>query len=132
MTAVRRLAAGIDTFVEQAGALWRSYHDLGPGKLSPADWNAVSSAASAIASDLGDPDVARWFEQAECAIFPADELQTLVRELTRLARACACTPQGLNFITGEAGLIPRKDQHRAFESGLVKLDQMAADLRGQC
>ena len=126
-----RLAARIDEFGEQAETLWRDYLRLGPGKLEPGDANGVFSAAAEIEHTVRDPDVARWLEHVPHGT-QLDELQTQITQLTRLARACASTPQGLNFITGEAGLIPRRDQHEAFESGLVKLREMAADLHQQC
>ena len=125
----RRLAAPIDDFVEQIGTLWQDYQRLGPGQLAASRMESVVSAATEIRNTLSDPDLARWLEQMDCGRELRDELQAQVKQLTRLARACACTPQGLSFVTGEAGLIPRKDQHEALASGLVKLGEMAAELR---
>jgi len=123
-----RLAARIDEFVEHAETLWRDYLRLGPGKLEPGNSTGVFSAAAEIGYTIRDPDVARWLEQLHRGKELRDELQTQVEQLTRLARACVSTPQGLSFITGEAGLMPRKDQHEAFASGLAKLHAMAARL----
>ena len=123
-----RLAARIDEFVEQSETLWRNYRDHGPGKLDRSHFDGVASAASEIESTISDPDIARWLEQVDRGAELRDTLQAEVKQLSRLARACACTPQGLSFITGEAGLIPRKDQHQAFESGLAKLRKIAGNL----
>lgn len=124
-----RLASRIEAFVEHAEALWQDYKSLGPGKLDRCSWDGVAAAASEIESTIGDPDVARWLKQLDRGTALCDELQAEVKQLSRLARACACTPQGLSFITGEAGLIPRRDQHQAVESGLLKLRDMASQLR---
>ena len=127
MQPARRLAARIDAFVGHTETLWQAYQRLGPGKLERSSFDAVESAASEIELAINEP--AQWLEQADGGTELGDELQTELEQLTRLARACACTPQGLNFITGEAGLIPRKDQHEALEAGLVKLRELAEKLR---
>lgn len=130
MEAHSELATQLHEFVECASDLWQEYHDRGPGKLDPLRFASVETAADALQT---------LFEKAALASpettgsDPRDinALRDDITQVRRLAQKCACTPQGLSFITGEAGLIPRRDQHAAFEDSLARLRQDVTRLQ-QC
>lgn len=124
----RLLAARTDDFIEHTEKLWQAYQSLGPGKLERSYFDDVEAAAAEVEHTIKEPNIAAWLEQVDRGIELRDALQTQTKQLSRLSRACACTPQGLSFITGEAGLIPRRDQHEAFESGLATTREIATEL----
>ena len=106
------LATCLKDWLDHVSVIWNRYQQDGPGRLSAAMISPVDSAAEDIEQlicQLDRPDVQG---------LDVSGLRTSIRETTKLARRCACTSQGLCFISGEAGLIPRRDQHVAFEKGL--------------
>lgn len=52
------------------------------------------------------------------------ELREAVAEVYDLAQRCACRVEGLCFVTGEAGLIPRRDKEAAFVEYLAWLREV--------
>ena len=94
----------LDDFVAAARVLWREYQQCGPGRLAASQFDAVESASAALLESSAP-----------------EETKVQVRALTDLCQRCACRPEGLSFIAGEYGLIPRKDQHAKFESLLEDL-----------
>ena len=46
-----------------------------------------------------------------------------IQKVMELARRCAERPEGLSFVTAEAGLIPRHAEHREFEQSLIQIAQ---------
>lgn len=100
---------------DAATRVWDSYREQGPGKVDSELYEAVATAAHAL----------------EAALVAGNEpLTDTVRRVRDLAHRCACTSLGLCFITGEAGLIPRPDQHKAYEEGLAAIRAAADRLRG--
>ena len=91
-------------FLSAAESLWEQYLELGPGKLSSEDHETVNAHFESCQS-LELPE-------------PITKQLCLTHELTR---RCAVRPEGLCFITGEAGLIPRKDQHQSLQSAMVAI-----------
>lgn len=95
------------TFYRAAKKLWERYLRVGPGAVEAFYLSQVESAAAA------------WFE-ADDTVATGD-LASDVRILLDLARRCVDTPNGLCFVSGEAGLVPRRDQHAQYERCLNNL-----------
>ena len=100
-------------FFEAANAVWRQYLECGPGQLT----------AEGLAPFLQ----ARGLAEAEIVEDP--ELIDKVHELEKLLRRCVERPEGLCFVTGEAGLIPRQDLHQQCESLLAFFQQLSLERR---
>ena len=110
-TAIAIIAAmqlPLTEFLEQATALWNGYLEVGPGKLDPASDTRLQALARELL-ESGQLDE------------PATQA---VHAIVDLSARCARSPQGLSFISGEAGLIPRREQHRAFEQALEKAREL--------
>lgn len=96
--------------VQAAEIVWAEYQKVGPSKVGAKLYDAVATAADEI-------------EQSSHQF--GNKTTENVKQLRDLCYRCACTPMGLCFVTGEAGLIPRKDQHEAFECALKELSDWA-------
>ena len=92
---------------QSAAAFWQMYLEKGPGKLKPTDLVKFVAAADAVKSRL--------------ELQPNDPNHLLIVELETLFRRCVERSEGLCYVTGEAGLIPRKDLHERIEAILVQL-----------
>ncbi len=112
-----QLAARLTRFVASVEAVWDAYRDAGAGRVEAALYEPVAAAGEALESTLG-------------AATESDPILESVRVAKDLARRCACTSLGLSFISGEAGLIPRRDQHEALERALRTLRERAKELGG--
>ena len=119
MEAASRLAERIDQLAEAGQSLWARYQVVGPGKVDAAYFDAVQAAAEQLEAVLIETEPPHGLQ----------DLHDCSARLRDLSRRCACMPQGLSFITGEAGLIPRRDQHEAMEQALRELRQAAVSLR---
>ena len=122
MDSVSLLANRIRRFCEAAESLWTLYQVQGPGRVDAACFEPLQKAADQLDAAIEKTTSPAWLAQLtrEPAAWMR-ELQDRVSRLCELSRRCACTPQGLSFVTGEAGLLPRKDQHEAFEQSLLIL-----------
>ena len=130
MEAASLLAQRIGQLAEAGQLLWSRYQDVGPGRVAAGYYEAVQTAAQQLDEALPANDAPHWL--AKVTDQPSvwlDELRDCAARLADLARRCACTPQGLSFVTGEAGLLPRRDQHEAFEGALRELRERAAGLK---
>ena len=88
--------------------VWLRYRDAGPNRVEPELFGDVGHAANEIR------DVLQRLPETESAAALTAAAETL--------RDCCCRrPEGLCFITGEAGLIPRQDLHDRFEAALKTL-----------
>jgi hypothetical protein len=126
MTLRSELAQSINRLCESAESLWKDYQIQGPGRIDAVSFDHVQAAAEELETALGRTTLPERL--ADIVNEPAAwirELQDCVSLLCELSRRCACTPQGLSFITGEAGLLPRRDQHEAFEQTLIRLRREA-------
>lgn len=101
----------LSQFLEGVSAVWDAYQEHGPGQVDESLFDAVPDAAAAVETYLARTAASDGSASAEALI-------AAVHTLVSLSRQCATSPQGLCFITGEAGLIPRRDQHEAFERAL--------------
>ena len=120
-----RFTALVNEFTRSTAEIWKAYKESGKASINRHLYEDTVSARIDIERFLGNPtfintlsesvndDINHWRELLSKAIATAHEL----------TYRCACTPIGLNFITGEAGLIPRKDQHAAFEAVLELLNE---------
>ena len=96
-------------FLSAANAVWDMYREVGPGKVEASLFEPVEKTHREIDRLLRD------------STNDSTELREAVAELYDLAQRCACRSEGLCFITGEAGLIPRRDKEAAFEEQLAWL-----------
>lgn len=101
----------LEQFFDRATALWKSYQEVGPGQVDPNLWSEIPELVSQIEREPGDKNT---------------EIMQAVRQIYDLSERCACRSEGLCFITGEAGLIPRRDLLELMESSLRILREHAA------
>ena len=120
------LVTCLSELLEHTTAVWDRYQQNGPGRLESDLFQKVEGAARRLEQLLGDPQAR---DSIQATGLDRGEIEGTIRQTTELARRCACTPQGLCFISGEAGLIPRRDQHEAFDTALERLRQSVQQLR---
>ena len=125
-----RFAMLLKEFTCSTAEVWRTYKDAGIKPISPHLYERTVDAMTGMEAMLANPafiemlsnsvndDLNQWRQRLSKAVATAHDL----------TYRCACTPIGLNFVTGEAGLIPRRDQHAAFESVLQVLDEKYKNL----
>lgn len=117
-----QLAAELDQFLQKATEFWRHYQAVGPGKIDSLLFDGLDRTAKRLAtllnavSNEGTGKSLGIDEQGWTA-----GLGEAIETVMRLANRCAFSPQGLSFVTGEAGLIPNRQQHLEFEDQLVKI-----------
>lgn len=99
------LAALLGAYADGIDQVWVEYQARGPGEVDPALFDPIEQLACSL-------DALR-----DCPL-PADMdrgvVTAAIRQATDLAGRCAKLPQGLCFVSGEAGLVPRRDQIDAF------------------
>ncbi len=102
--------------------IWDQYALRGPGAVDPSLIGPVD--------ELGGRLEALMLQAADGLpreVTPSS-LEAAVRQATDLARRCATWPQGLCFVSGEAGLVPRRDQIDAFAAARASLHDVARQL----
>ena len=97
----------VQAVLESCQKLWDAYLELGPGRVEPPYLVAVENAVQQFESSQDGAE--------------AMDLVEAVEVLLKLSRQCVNTSHGLSFVTGEAGLVPRKDLHQRFEDCLARL-----------
>jgi hypothetical protein len=120
MNDVRQLQTCLLEFHSQVSRVWTVYRDVGPGRVDAALFDGGEAAAARVLELLGDDDISRTLA--------ADELRAAVAKACDLATRCATRPEGLCFITGEAGLVPRRDWHAAMDGALAVIFDAATAL----
>ncbi|GAB4148269.1 MAG: hypothetical protein Tsb009_21920 [Planctomycetaceae bacterium] len=103
----------INQFLTRAEEIWNLYQQQGPGQLDAKLFAGMPECLAKIESTLADQ--------------PPALLQAF-RDVCKLCERCVCRSEGLCFITGEAGLIPRRDLHDLMESSLRQLQEYRATL----
>ncbi len=106
--------ADMSQLYRSAMQLWKEYLRLGPGKTPRAHLEAVELSWQHL--------------QCNDDALPGG-IRRAATQVLELSRCCVERPEGLCFVTGEAGLVPRQDLHRAFETALQVLatsDQSAS------
>lgn len=97
--------AMLSEFADRLELLWNEYERQGPGQvdyglfapLEPLAERLIAALETRLPVELGNA-----------------EISAAVNQAIDLARRCATLPQGLCFVSGEAGLVPRRDQVEAF------------------
>ena len=97
--------------------VWSSYNDVGPGRVDAALFDGGEAAAARVLESLADEDIS--------ATLTAERLRAAVAKACDLATRCATRSEGLCFITGEAGLVPRRDWHAAMDESLAVIGEAA-------
>jgi hypothetical protein len=126
----RQFATQLQEFTAQVSVVWEAYQSCGPGNVESALFESVDVMAQVLNSSFENEELIR--DVSNFVNMKPDEWWAKIEQLRELCYRCACTPQGLCFITGEAGLIPRKDQHEAFESALHYLAECVLQLEQAC
>ena len=103
------LRAAIRNLSQAASELWRKYLEDGPGALDASALNGFSDAAEKARELLAITAARETAHQ---------DLMLALDSLEPLLRRCVERMEGLCFVTGEAGLIPRKDLHQKCEAAL--------------
>lgn len=93
-------------FIERTASIWARYQNYGPGGVDAGMYDGIAELAAGVQRQLDDDSA---------------EIRDAVETVRDLSHRCACRSNGLCFITGEAGLIPRKDLHTAMDNGLAIL-----------
>lgn len=96
-------------FEKAARHLWNAYLESGPGELDVVYWNELKARHANLLSPI-----------------PSSHA-IAVQHIMDLAERCAERPEGLCFVTGEAGLLPRQADHQRFEDALAQLAQAVDD-----
>ena len=98
--------------------IWDEYCRRGPGQVESSLFDGVNQLAHRFDEQYIQ------FASSNPRDALSDDPRPIVVELCRLARRCACTSEGLYFVTGEAGLIRRKDQEQAYAEGLSRIRRL--------
>lgn len=98
-----------------AETIWSRYVERGPGNLAADDFTSFAASVEAIEAELE-----RLPDSWPSADWRA-EFDTVKAELNDLLRRCVYRSEGLCFVTGEAGLIPRRDLTVRCETALQSL-----------
>lgn len=102
-------SAALQKLLDSLDQIWRVYRESGPGSVDSALFEGVEPTAARLVDSLStehDGDM-RLIEAINTSV--------------DLARRCVQRPEGLCFITGEAGLVPRPDLYEKFETALATI-----------
>lgn len=102
------LRAALDRLSQCANEVWRLYQQQGAGNLSAELAAPLEEAFAAVEEHRSTIDAA-IMHAAETA--------------RDISLRCIQRSEGLNFVTGEAGMIPRRDLIEPFTAALERLDQ---------
>lgn len=89
----------------QLERIWQAYLKAGPGGVDAVLLEDVESSGGRLIAEL--PESAA-----------GSDLREAIQTGVELGRRCVQRPEGLCFVTGEAGLVPRRDLHEKFEAAL--------------
>jgi hypothetical protein len=117
-----QLAAELDQFLQKATEFWQHYQAVGPGKVDSPLFDGLDLTAKRLATLLdteSNESIGKslGIDETDRAAGLGKSIETVMQ----LAHRCANSPQALSFVTGEAGLIPNRQQHLEFENQLVNL-----------
>ena len=99
-------------FLDLVEAVWHAYQKAGPKQVDATLFTGIDQAHVAIVDASGDT---------------GDSIISTSQTLRDLAHRCTHRAEGLCFVTGEAGLIPRHDLMDAYENGLAILHKWLHD-----
>lgn len=119
------LLATINDLHSRAAQLWQLYLDRGPGQLSTDDLAPFLSAVEQVRALVDSPQPntelkkdTEWTSKLEDAL----------TRIEPLLRRCVERSEGLCFVTGEAGLIPRKDLHNECDEAILQIKKLADEM----
>ncbi len=127
---IRQFAKQLKEFTTRVAVVWNAYQSCGPGSVERTLFDGVDAIAQSLNALLDNDELFR--DVSNLVNIDPDEWRANIERLRDLCYRCACTPQGLCFITGEAGLIPRKDQHETFERALHFIAECVLQLEQAC
>ena len=102
-----KLTTLLRDFADHVDRVWERYDTCGPGHVDSGLFAPIEPLAQQLGRLLDSPlpgDVDRAAPGAA------------INQATDLARRCTTLSQGLCFVSGEAGLVPRSDQIEAFSA----------------
>ena len=105
-------------------AIWTQYQEAGVGSINEQLYERFSSAVDNVQSVLES-------ERSDESSPSRDEFENHLKVATKLTRMCAKTPQGLSFVTGEAGLIPRRDLHDQMQAAVDFFSRFVEDTQSE-
>ena len=111
------LRQSLDQLSDAAESLWQEYLAKGPGCF---DDNRLAPFETALITSLESLAVCDALPRGDWLV----EFDAAVGELQPLLKRCVERSEGLSFVTGEAGLIPRRDLHERCEFSLDALRQL--------
>ena len=109
-------AAALTDFTHRVTVVWDRYREVGPGRVEPALYEQVESLHDQLIEQISRRDGSTAATELD-----GETLSAAVTAAADLANRCACRSEGLCFITGEAGLIPRRDMHDRYAAALAEL-----------
>ena len=110
----------LQELIDAADAIWSQYNAEGPGSVQESRFFRFSEASCAVAEMLSQDEVLKNIRAGW-----AEEYHAIITELDELLRRCVFRSEGLNFVTGEAGLVPRQDLIHRCEANLSSLRNLA-------
>ena len=120
-----RLRHELQTLAETSESLWAKYLEAGPGKLAPDLLTPLDAGLNSVRTAIAD-------HKAGPSTIPVeawrDELNATISTIENLLHRCVERTEGLSFVTGEAGLIPRRDLHEQCEAALTRLRELISQL----
>ena len=94
-------------FLDDVEDIWSSYLRSGPGTLDRDRWRRFHARLQNVRNSFDDQQSPRQ-----------QELFSALKDLELLVAKCLLNSEGLCFVTGEAGLIPRRDLHERVEHAI--------------
>jgi hypothetical protein len=108
-------------FLECASKLWSDYLSRGPGKLEIGELEPLDKASERCWVAL------QALRQQHISPRELKELTTAIKTVQELLHQAVERSEGLCFVTGEAGLIPRKDLHERLDKALALIAVASLD-----
>lgn len=103
-------------FLDQAKDIWDQYRLSGPGTLD----RQLFATLDSLNRQLDELNSAAS-EELQSKLDGIEQINELRSQLLGLAQRCVMRSEGLCFISGEAGLLPRRDLHEKYEGALAEL-----------
>ena len=110
------LKGTVSSLVGAVRALRSEYDEHGPGRVDESFYQKVDAAFQFLAEVIRNKN----------AELEDREVLAAAQTCKDLCYRCVTDPAGLCFVTGEAGLVPRKDLLDAFTNALQFLEEFAA------
>lgn len=132
LRASREVAALLQEFIDACSAIWLAYQRSGPGRLEVAGLADPQPLCARLLATLGTGRLRAFVESApslRSLIQNHRQIEAAVDECLELTLQCRDAAHGLCFVTGEAGLVPRRDLEAKLQHHLQHLAQIAGVFR---